>query len=81
MANRKDFNVVVVGQDKVLRTPPFSGILKGTTVRRVMDLAREHLLCGSGGKRPASLAPSSASFARAPRARRPNARPRAVALT
>ena len=36
-------NVFVVGGDNVLRTPPFDGILKGTTARRILQLARAHL--------------------------------------
>jgi len=37
-------NVAVVGADRVLRTPPFDGILAGTTIRRAMALAEEQLL-------------------------------------
>lgn len=37
-------NVVVVGKDRVMRTPPFDGILRGTTARRCMELARQHLV-------------------------------------
>jgi branched-subunit amino acid aminotransferase/4-amino-4-deoxychorismate lyase len=37
-------NVIVVGKDGALRTPPFEGILCGTTVRRVFELARQHLV-------------------------------------
>ncbi len=40
-------NVLVLGKDGVLRTPPFDGILKGTTVRKALELAKEHLV-GSG---------------------------------
>ena len=40
-------NVIVVGKDGALRTPPFEGILCGTTVRRAFELARQHLV-GSG---------------------------------
>lgn len=32
-------NVVVIDADGVFRTPPFDGILRGTTVRRAMELA------------------------------------------
>merc|ERR1712187_722296 len=32
------------GQDGCLRTPPFCNILRGCTVRRVMELATEHLV-------------------------------------
>ncbi|KAL1521532.1 hypothetical protein AB1Y20_021191 [Prymnesium parvum] len=37
-------NVVLVGADGILRTPPFEGILRGTTVRRAMELAEESLV-------------------------------------
>jgi len=40
-------NVMVVGPDRVLRTPPFEGILRGTTARRAMELATRNLLVGS----------------------------------
>lgn len=33
-----------VGSDRILRTPPFEGILRGTTVRRAMELAQEFLV-------------------------------------
>ena len=42
-------NVAVLGKDKILRTPPFEGILKGTTVRKCMDLANRHLVAGKKG--------------------------------
>ena len=41
-------NVVVVGEDRSLRTPPFRRVLKGTTVRRAMELAKRHLLAPHG---------------------------------
>lgn len=34
-------NVVVVRPDGVLRTPPFDRVLRGTTVRRVLELATQ----------------------------------------
>ena len=37
-------NAVFITKDHTLRTPPFDGILFGTTVRRVMDLASEVLI-------------------------------------
>ena len=37
-------NVVVVGHDDVLRTPPFRKVLRGTTVRKIFELARATLL-------------------------------------
>ena len=37
-------NVVVIGKDKVLRTPPFSHLLRGCTVRKGMELAEAHLV-------------------------------------
>ena len=37
-------NVCAVGADGVLRTPPFEGILRGTTARRIFELAEEHLV-------------------------------------
>eukprot|EP01062_Namystynia_karyoxenos_P070852 TRINITY_DN66230_c0_g1_i1.p1 TRINITY_DN66230_c0_g1~~TRINITY_DN66230_c0_g1_i1.p1 ORF type:complete len:368 (+),score=115.11 TRINITY_DN66230_c0_g1_i1:85-1104(+) len=37
-------NVVSIGQDGVMRTPKFEGILNGTTVRRVLELAKEKLV-------------------------------------
>eukprot|EP01065_Artemidia_motanka_P018408 TRINITY_DN2171_c0_g1_i4.p1 TRINITY_DN2171_c0_g1~~TRINITY_DN2171_c0_g1_i4.p1 ORF type:complete len:339 (+),score=80.11 TRINITY_DN2171_c0_g1_i4:52-1068(+) len=37
-------NVIAVGHDGTMRTPHFRGILKGTTVRRCLELAREHLV-------------------------------------
>ena len=39
-------NVCAVGADGVLRTPPFEGILRGTTARRAFELAEAHLLSG-----------------------------------
>ena len=36
-------NTAFVTDDRILRTPPFDGILLGTTVRRVMDLAAGEL--------------------------------------
>ena len=36
-------NVAFITQEKVLRTPPFEGILLGATIRRVMDLAASTL--------------------------------------
>ena len=41
-------NVIVVGADKVVRTPPFEGILKGTTVRKCLELVERHLLIKKG---------------------------------
>lgn len=41
-------NCVVVTEQGELITPPFDGILAGTTVRKAMELARRHLL-GDGG--------------------------------
>lgn len=46
-------NVCAVGADGVLRTPPFDGILCGTTVRRALQLAQEHLTKENG--EPAKL--------------------------
>ena len=37
-------NAVFITRDRTLRTPPFDGILFGTTVRRVMDLASRFLM-------------------------------------
>lgn len=37
-------NVVVVGKDGILRTPPFARLLRGCTIRKVLELAKEHLL-------------------------------------
>ena len=37
-------NVAFITRDKVFRTPPFDGILLGTTIRRVMDLASTNLV-------------------------------------
>lgn len=34
----------MIGNDQILRTPPFKQLLNGTTVRRVMELAMEHLV-------------------------------------
>jgi len=39
-------NVVVVGKDRRLRTPPFRGILAGTTVTRAMQLSAPLLASG-----------------------------------
>jgi branched-subunit amino acid aminotransferase/4-amino-4-deoxychorismate lyase len=36
-------NAAFVTDDGILRTPPFDGILSGTTIRRVMDLASGEL--------------------------------------
>ncbi len=36
-------NAAFITSEGVLRTPPFDGILSGTTIRRVMDLASEKL--------------------------------------
>jgi len=43
-------NVAAISADGTLRTPPFAGILKGTTLRRAMQLAERSLLgpAGSG---------------------------------
>jgi branched-subunit amino acid aminotransferase/4-amino-4-deoxychorismate lyase len=40
-------NVCMVGADGVLRTPPFEGILRGTTARRGFELAERHLVISS----------------------------------
>ena len=52
-------NVLVVGPDRVVRTPPFEGILRGTTARRVLELAqqRNQLSAAVAGveQRPISL--------------------------
>jgi len=37
-------NVAIVDGHSVLRTPPFRRVLRGTTVRRAMELASEHLV-------------------------------------
>ena len=37
-------NVVVIGKDRVLRTPPFDNLLRGCTIRRTMALAQEKLV-------------------------------------
>ena len=37
-------NIVAIGKDGVLRTPKFENALAGTTVRRVMELARRSLI-------------------------------------
>ncbi|CAE6957502.1 DAAT [Symbiodinium natans] len=37
-------NCAIVTADKVFITPPFEGILAGTTVRKAMDLAKKHLV-------------------------------------
>ena len=37
-------NVVVVGKDRVMRTPPFDNLLRGCTIRRTMALAAEKLV-------------------------------------
>ena len=42
-------NIVVIGKDGVLRTPPFENALAGTTVRRIMELAKRSLVSPSGG--------------------------------
>lgn len=43
-------NVMFVGEDKVLRTPKFEGILAGTTAKKAMELANKHLVKkGTGG--------------------------------
>jgi len=42
-------NVICVDAEGVLRTPPFVRVLKGTTVRRSLELARSRLLGGGGG--------------------------------
>lgn len=49
-------NVCVVGADRVLRTPPFDGILRGTTVRRVLELARRRLVAPAAGALLAGVA-------------------------
>ena len=49
-------NVCVVGKDGILRTPPFRNLLRGCTVRRVMELAKQHLVStnGSAADKPLS---------------------------
>ena len=42
-------NVVIVTKDGSMRTPPFERLLKGTTVRKAMELAKAHLLKGGAG--------------------------------
>ncbi|CAJ1403050.1 unnamed protein product [Effrenium voratum] len=37
-------NCGIVTKDKVFITPPFDGILAGTTVRKAMELAKKHLM-------------------------------------
>ena len=49
-------NIVVIGRDGVLRTPTFENALAGTTVRRVMDLAKRSLVSAvADGRQAASL--------------------------
>jgi len=42
-------NLVAVGSDGVLRTPKFENALAGTTVRRVMEIAKRSLVTVDGG--------------------------------
>jgi 4-amino-4-deoxychorismate lyase len=41
-------NVFVITQDRVMLTPTFDGILAGTTVRKLMELAKKHLVGEQG---------------------------------
>ena len=47
-------NIVAISSDRILRTPPFDNALAGTTVRRIMELARTSL-CGAAGGGGATL--------------------------
>ena len=57
-------NVCSVSHDGVLVTPPFEGILHGTTMRRLLDLARG-ALCEDGLLRDVQQRPLRAAEARA----------------
>ena len=62
IAEQSIANLACVGADKVLRTPPFEGILHGTTMARILELApslvEEGLLAGVEAGSP--LAPDTA---------------------
>ncbi|MCY3584702.1 MAG: hypothetical protein F4117_04105 [Acidimicrobiales bacterium] len=57
-------NVCSISTDGVFVTPPFEGILHGTTMRRLLDLARG-TLCGEGLLRDVQQRPLRADEARA----------------
>ena len=58
-------NVVVIDADGVFRTPPFDGILRGTTVRRAMELAPELRDEATGGPLVRKVAQGDVSLAAA----------------